>query len=179
MRPSFQREDAAGEAAALEILERAGELLERVAPRDELVDLETTAEVEVGEHREVAPRAGGPVAAAEDRLVLVERVDDEVEARAELRDADHRERAARAEGVQRLADDREVADRLEGVVGAAAGEVLDHGDGILAGGVDRVRRAEAAREVELRRQHVDRDDLGGAGEDPALDAAEADPAEAE
>src|SRR5207249_5237630 len=61
------------------------------------------------------------LAAAEDRLVLVEGVDHEVERRADLRHADDGERAARAERVERLADDGEVADRLEGVVGAEIG----------------------------------------------------------
>src|SRR5689334_3257186 len=64
-------EHAAREAPGTQVVERGRELVERVAARDELVDLEPTAEVEVGEHREVAARAGGAVAAAEDRLVLV------------------------------------------------------------------------------------------------------------
>src|SRR5689334_22517161 len=94
---SLQREDAARQAPALQIVERGREIVERVAARDELVDLETPAEVEVGEHREVLPRARRAVAASEDRLVLVERVHDEVELRPELRHADDGERAARAE----------------------------------------------------------------------------------
>src|SRR5207249_4470806 len=142
-------EDAAREPPATQIIERSGELVERVAARDELVDLEPAAEVEVGEHREVAARAGRPVAAAEDRLVLVEGVDHEVERRADLRHADDGERAACAERVERLADDGEVADRLEGVVGAAARQVADGGDGVVLRRVDRVRGAETARQLEL------------------------------
>src|SRR5581483_12518108 len=101
---------------------------------------EPSGEVEVGEHWEVAPRARGAVAAAEDRLVLVELVDDDVEARAELRHADDRERPAGTERVERLADDGEAPDRLERVVGAAAGERLHRRDRIVRGRVDRVRR---------------------------------------
>src|SRR2546427_11682905 len=97
MGATSEGEDAAREPPGAQIVERGGELVERVAARDELVDLEPAAEVEVGEHREVAARAGRAVAAAEDRLVLVEGVDHEVEPRADLRHADDGERAARAE----------------------------------------------------------------------------------
>src|SRR5262249_55749511 len=61
---SLQGEDAARERAAPQVLERDRELVERVVARDELVDLEPPAEVEVGEHRKVVPRARGAVAAA-------------------------------------------------------------------------------------------------------------------
>src|SRR5437867_1441611 len=133
---SAEHEDAARELAGLERLDRAADLLERVAARDELVDLEPPAEVELGQHREVPPRPRGPVAAAEDRLVLIERLHDELRARTELRHADDRARAPRAERVERLADHAHVADRLEGIVGAAAGQVAHRADGILARGVD-------------------------------------------
>src|SRR5881396_3856101 len=172
-------EDAAREPPATQIIERSGELVERVAARDELVDLEPAAEVEVGEHREVAARAGRPVAAAEDRLVLVEGVDHEVERRADLRHADDGERAARTERVERLADDGEAADRLEGVVGAPARQVADRGDGVVLRRVDRVRGAETTRQLELRGHDVDGDDPGRAREHAALHAGEADAAEAE
>src|SRR5205814_7831896 len=179
MGATSEGEDAAREPPGAQIVERGGELVERVAARDELVDLEPAAEVEVGEHREVAARAGRAVAAAEDRLVLVEGVDHEVEPRADLRHADDGERAARAERLERLADDREVADRLEGVVGAAAREIADGGDGVVLPGVDRVCGAEPARQLELRGHHVDRDDLGRAGSHAALHAGEPDATEPE
>src|SRR5439155_467482 len=163
----------------LQILERPRQLLERVALRDELVDLEPPAEVEVGEERKIAARSRRAVAAAEDRLVLVEGVDDELEARAELRDADDGERAAGPERLERLLDDGEAADGLERVVGAAARQVLDRRDGIVARGVDRVRRAEPAREGELLGHDVDGDDPGRTRENAALDAAETDAAQAE
>src|SRR5437867_12493444 len=125
MGATSEGEDAARQPPGAQIVERGGELVERVAARDELVDLEPPAEIQVCEHREVAAGAGGPVAAAEDRLVLVEGVDHEGERRAGLRHADDGERAARAEGVEGLTDDGEVADRLEGVVGAAVRPVAD------------------------------------------------------
>src|SRR5437773_210781 len=127
---------------------RSRELLESILLVDELVHLEPPAEVEVGEQREVATGPRRPVPAAEDRLVLVERVHDELEARAELRDADDGERPAGPERVERLLDDREVADGLEGVVRAAARQLLDRRHRIVARGVDRVRGAEPAREGE-------------------------------
>src|SRR5438876_254920 len=71
MGATSEGEAAAREPPGAQIVERGGELVERIAARDELVDLEPAAEVEVGEHREVAARAGRAVAAAEDRLVLV------------------------------------------------------------------------------------------------------------
>src|SRR2546426_3005199 len=129
---SRESEDAARELPALEVLEGAAEVLEGVAAGDELVDLQPAAEIEVRQHREVAARPRGAVAAAEDRLVLVERMHDELEARPELRHADDRERTARPERVERLADHAGVADRLERVIGAAAGELLDDGHRVLA-----------------------------------------------
>src|SRR5881628_1939295 len=179
MGATSEGEDAARQPPGAQIVERGGELVERVAARDELVDLEPAAEVEVGEHREVAARAGRAVAAAEDRLVLVEGVDHEVERRADLRHADDGERAARAEGVERLADDGDAADRLEGVVGAPARQVADGGDGVVLGRVDRVRGAETPRQLELRGHDVDRDDPGRPGQHAALHAGEPDAAEAE
>src|SRR3989442_2774014 len=179
MGATSEGEDAAREPPGAQIVERGGELVERVAARDELVDLEPAAEVEVGEHREVAARAGRAVAAAEDRLVLVEGMDHEVEPRADLRHADDGERAARAERVERLVDDGEVADRLEGVVGAAAREIPDGGDGVVLPGVDRVRGAETARQLELRGHDIDGDDPGRPRQHAALHAGEPDAAEAE
>src|SRR6266566_1747138 len=176
MGATSEGEDAAREPPGAQIVERGGELVERVAARDELVDLEPAAEVEVGEHREIAARAGRAVAAAEDRLVLVEGMDHEVEPRADLRHTDDGERAARAE---RLADDREVADRLEGVVGAAAREIADGRDGVVLPGVDRVRGAETARQLELRGHDVDGDDPGRPRQHAAPHAGEPDAAEAE
>src|SRR5213593_904020 len=172
MGAASEGEDAAREPPAAQVVER-------VAARDELVDLEPAAEVEVGEHREIAARPGGAVAAAEDRLVLVEGVDHEVERRADLRHADDGERAARTERVERLADDGEAADRLEGVVGAPARQVADRGDGVVLRRVDRVRGAETTRQLELRGHDVDGDDPGRAREHAALHAGEADAAEAE
>src|SRR5205085_12564181 len=96
----LQREDAARKTARLQILERGGELVERVAAGDELVDLQPAGQVEVREHREVAAGTRRPLAAAQDRPVLVGPVHDEVELRAELRDADDGERAARAERLE-------------------------------------------------------------------------------
>src|SRR5881409_2640646 len=156
-----------------------GEDAAREPPGAQIVDLEPAAEVEVGEHHEVAARAGRAVAATEDRLVLVEGVDHEVEPRADLGHADDGERAARAERVERLADDGEVADRLEGVVGAAAREIADGGDRVVLPGVDRVRGTETARQLELRGHDVDRDDLGRPRQHAALHAGEPDAAEAE
>src|SRR5881396_3476564 len=140
MGATSEGEDAAREPPGAQIVERGGELVERVTARDELVDLEPAAD---------------------------------------LGHADDGERAARAERVERLADDGEVADRLEGVVGAAAREIADGGDGVVLPGVDRVRGAETARQLELRGHDVDRDDLGRSRQHAALHAGEPDAAEAE
>src|SRR5262245_13240652 len=78
-------EYAARELAALQIRQRARELVECVMLRDQLVDLEASGEVQIGEHGKIASRAGGAVATPQDRLVLVERLHHEIEARAELR----------------------------------------------------------------------------------------------
>src|SRR5262245_26641541 len=117
--PLLEAEHAAGELPAAQVVQRTPEVVEGVVLGDELVDLEPATEVQVGQQREVAPRARRAVAAAEDRLVLVERVHHHVEARAELRHTDDGQRPAGSERVERLLDDRQAADRLEGVVGAA------------------------------------------------------------
>src|SRR5581483_3659021 len=64
----------------------------------------------------------------------------------------------------------------EGVVDPAARELEHLTDRITGGRVDAVGRAELAREVELRRLHVDGDDLARAGDRGALYDREADAA---
>src|SRR5262249_21792818 len=75
--------DAASEAAGLEVVQRAVELVEGIAVGDQLVDAQPTREVEIGEHGEVAPRTGGAVPAAQDRLVVVEAVHHQLDRRAD------------------------------------------------------------------------------------------------
>ena len=77
---------------------------------------------------------GRAVAAAEDRLVVVEVVDHEAGLGAELGHAEQRERAAPVEQVDALADQGRVADALEDVVDAVGqAEVLDRGDRVVDG----------------------------------------------
>src|SRR4029450_12891551 len=68
-------EDAARQPTAFQVVKRAVELVEGIAVGDQLVDAQPPRQVEIGQHREVATRAGGAVAAAQDALVVVEAVD--------------------------------------------------------------------------------------------------------
>src|SRR5690554_6927508 len=105
-------EDAAGEVAALEVRDRAIDVAQRVLARDQLVDLEPPAEIELRQHREVVLRTRRAVATAEDRAVEAQRVDQEVGARVELRHADDGQRAARSKRRKCLLDRAQAADRL-------------------------------------------------------------------
>src|SRR5262249_41941672 len=118
--PAAELEDAARQAARLQVLQGAIEVVEGVAVGDQLVEAQPAGEVEVGEHREVAARPCGAVAAAENGLVVVEAVHHQIDGGADARHADDGERPAGRERVERLPDDGEVADALEGVLGAAA-----------------------------------------------------------
>src|SRR5947207_13329457 len=71
------------------------------------------------------------------------------------------------------------AERLEGIMHAALGQLAHRLDRVEIAGVDRVGGAELAREVKLRGHAVDRDDALGAGERRAIDRREADAAAAE
>src|SRR5262249_1938446 len=74
LRRAADVEDSASQAAVLEVVQRPVELVEGIAVGDQLVDAQPARQVEIGEHGEVAPRASGTVAAAQDRLVVVEAV---------------------------------------------------------------------------------------------------------
>ena len=87
--------------------------------------------------------------------------------------------AALAQHVERLLRGRVEADRLERVVDAAAGELDDGEHRIGRGRVDDVGGAERLRELELRRDTVDRDDATGADDGGALDHVQADAAAAD
>src|SRR3972149_806724 len=123
---------------------------------------------------------GGAVERADDRLLLdqgagVDR-NGRVQGRVPHPDGD----AALARAEDALHEGRlHQPDGLEGVVDAgAARQLADALDGVLLRGVDRMRRAEAARHRKLVVQLVDRHDHARAGDDGALDAVEADAAAA-
>ena len=84
--------------------------------------------------------------------------------------------AAGAQHAERLLGGLLQADGLEGVVHAAAGELAHLADRVALRRVDGVGGAELAGQLELRLEHVDGDDLAGAGDGGALDAVEADAA---
>ncbi len=61
----------------------------------------------------------------------------------DARDADHHRGAAHAGGGQAVLHERDLADGIEGEVDADPGDLQAAGDGIIGGGVERVRGAEA------------------------------------
>ena len=82
--------------------------------------------------------------------------------------------------LQRLAHELHVADALEGVVGAAVGQIDQMGDEIALnlGGIDEVGHAEVLRQARFA-VDVDADNHVGADQPGALDDVETDAAEAE
>ncbi len=82
--------------------------------------------------------------------------------------------------LQRLAHHLHVADALEAVIGAAAGEVENRSHHVrLPRGIDEIRHPELPRQLFPRRVEVDADDLPGAHQARSLDHVEADAAEPE
>src|SRR5690606_30698799 len=101
---------------------------------------------------------------------------------ARARDADDDRLApALVAALERRAHDVDVADALEGVVGATARERHEVRDQVLAVvlGVDEVRHTEAGRDLAADGVEVHADDALGAHHPQALDDVEADAAEAE
>src|SRR5204863_7718790 len=94
--------------------------------------------------------------------------------------ADNRRGAADREALDRLPAELRVADRLESVIDAEApGQRAHRLHRVVFGAVDEMRRAEPARDLLLRLELIDRDDLAGAPDARALDDREADAAAAE
>src|SRR5437016_11107599 len=178
---SAEDDDAAGDLAAPERLEPFVDLVELVGPADQLVDLEPAVEVEIDQPREIDVRPHRAVHGALDALFLERhQVRRDRRAHAHGGHADDDGGAARADRVEDLERRRLAADRVEGVVGAAASRQLAHAvHDLLLGGVDRVRGAELAGERELVREQIARDDLARAGQAGALDHVEPDAAAAD
>ena len=129
-------------------------------------------------------RAGAAVAAAHDRLVVVERVDHEARLGAELGHAEQDALAAPVEQVDGVADQGRVADALEGVVDAVGQAEVLHRLHELAvagerGAVEEVGGAELAGDRLLARVGVDHDDAAGGAEAGRLDDGLADAAGAD
>src|SRR5213078_3883806 len=135
---------------------------------DQLVDLDLLVHVPVDELGHV-----GAAARPAERGALPDPAGDELERPrrdllARARDADdHADAPAAVAALERLAHQGDVADALEAVIGAAAGEL------------DEVGHPEAAADRLARGVDVDADDLVGADQARALDHVEPDAAEAE
>src|SRR6185503_17331045 len=117
---------------------------------DHLVELERAGQVQVDVARHVEAEAVRSHHAAEYRLFAQDDVGaGQLDVRSGGHDAYHDRRAALARHAHGLADRRRKTDRLERVVHTAARHVDDLHDGIAGGRVHDVRRAEAARQIEL------------------------------
>lgn len=114
------------------------DLVERIVPGDQLIDLEPAAQVELGEHRKIVLWPRRSVTTALDRPVKAERIHHELGAGVELRNADNGESPTGSQRGESLLHCSEMADRLKGVVDTAStGEILDDRDGIALAAVDR------------------------------------------
>src|SRR5207237_6931274 len=100
-------------------------------------------------------------------------------ARALWSHADDARRTRDARHLDRLLHRLAVADDLEGVVDATAGQLADLFDGVPVRAVDRVGRAELAGVLELVVEQIDSDDATGTDQRRALDHVQSDPAAAD
>src|SRR4051794_8690649 len=167
-----ERQDAAsGQLAGFEVVNGGLHVLERVAGRDELVELEPTTAVEVDVAPYIPLRLRRSVAAAEHRLVEVHRRDVERGLGSRRRDAEHDAGAAPVEQVDRGPDQADVPHALEGVVDTSLRHVA-----CGVGALHEVRRAELQRDVTLPGIGVDRDDRARSRQRGTLDHVEADAA---
>ena len=173
--------DAAAHLAAVQVFIGLVDVIQAVVAGHEAVEVQLAGLVEVDDAVHVDGGAGAAVVAALEGLLLADEgdgVDGGVVA--DGCEANDDDGAALAGGVVGGGDGGGGAEDLEGVVGAeAAGDLLDLADGVLLGGVDGVRGAEAHGELELTFVDVDGDDLAGVDEAGPLDDVEADAAAAD
>src|SRR5450755_4537120 len=158
-RRSVEHQHAADPVLALHQLEPLIDLLEAEAVRDEGVDVELAVEVERDELRDLiaaldAAERGAAHAAAGDQVP-----GDDIERLALAGDSGDRAQApAHARRLDRLAHDRDQPGRLECVVGAEAGGLLEHPRHRLPAADPDVSGALAAGQLEALGRHVDADD---------------------
>ena len=166
--------------AAAQPLERRLDVVEPDQVRDDVAEVEPAVEHELDELAERGVDVGRAVVAPGDRLLATGTRSPAGGTSTPLgRQPDDRRRPAGPQHVPGLPDRGRVADDLEGVLDAAAGDrqhLLDHA---AARRQHRVRGAPAKRELELALVGVDGDDRPGAGELRARDHLEPDAAAAD
>src|SRR5687767_1897420 len=161
-------------------VEGAVDTLQRHRVRDERVDLDLAVHVPVDD-----PRHVGAAARAAERGALPDAAGDELErAGADLLPRaghadDHRHAPAAMAALERLAHEIDVADALETVVGAAAGDCDDFGDDVFSFWIDEMRQPEFFSQFSSFIIRIYADDHVRAGHPGALNDIQADAAEAE
>jgi hypothetical protein len=143
----------------------------RIAARDQFVELELAGLVQAQQARKVHCGRARRTAALE-RLLLEGSVRC---ARRGVRaaHAHHHRGAALAQAAIGLGGDAAEADAFEGVVGAAAGQLLQRLHDVVPPDVEHVGGAEGPGQRQLGVVHVDGDDDRGAAHRAALDGVEA------
>src|SRR5882672_1651142 len=174
--------DGADRFTRVHQIERLVDVLERHDVGDQVVDVDLFLHVPVDDpgHVGAAARAAEGRAFPHSARHQLERPRLDLLAGAGDPD-DHRHAPAAVTALQRLAHDVDVADALEAVIGAAAGELDQVRDEIAAGvlRIDEVRHAELRAERLALRIEIDADDPVCAGEARALDDVQADAAQPE
>src|SRR5918993_4377265 len=175
--------DGADRLALVHQVEGGVDLVERHDVGDQRIDLDLALHIPVDDLRHVraAPGAAEGGAAPDAAGDELERPRSDLLAGGGDADDDALAPAA-VTAFERLAHGVDVADALEGEVGAAAGEVDDRLHDLVPAGlvrVDVVGHAEAARHLGLGRVEVDADDLVGPDHPRPLDDVEADAPQAE
>src|SRR5262245_2469897 len=177
---SVERQHGPRDLAGLHRAKRLVDVVQPSALRDHLVEQEPSLPVEL----EVAGNVRAEAVRAHPRglhlALRANRHPGELDLRVGRQHAHDRRGAADRQALDSLTDERRVADRLEGVVHAGAAREGAHGlDRVVVLAVHDVGRPHPLGHLELRIEHVDPDDLGGAADARALHDREPDAAAAE
>src|SRR5580658_7307794 len=180
-RRRLELNNAACVLAGLKIGEGLRRLLDAVAMRDQLVELEPTGRVQREHARKIdAWHAGAEIAARECFFLEWQRHGAHRGRVAWARDPDHDGEAAAPNRAKANRGEFAAANALERVICTAARQLLQRLDWVLSGlGEERVGGAELLRHLKLGRQRVHRDDEPGAGNARALDDVQSNPAATE
>src|SRR5438477_2112019 len=153
-----ERDQLAGDLAALQGREAVVDLLERQRGADQLVELEFSGQIPLDVLRHVDTESVRSHVRALDSLLHEELEPVDLDALAERNHPDHRGGTALAQHVERLGRGRRQTYGLEGMIDATAGERQHGADGVAGRRVHDISRAEHPRQVALGRDGVDGDD---------------------
>src|SRR5579864_4727265 len=166
---SVEDQDLPRDLSSLHGPKRLVEVLQRHAPCDHLVQLQSALHVEVHVLGHVHLEVVGAHARTLNLLLAQEDAALELDLLSHRDHADNGRRAAGANRLEALLSGALQADRLERVLHPTLGQLTDLLDGVFVGAVDGVGRAQLVGGLELVVVHVDGDDHACPGDPRALD----------